>query len=74
MDSLQSVIVQDVALVEDLASFQTWIDRHGQSTSLIEIADKLQDANAQVSGYAFGGLDIQKYQSSLRVPFREKMA
>ncbi len=66
MDSLQSVIVQDVVLMEDLASFQAWIDGYGQGSSLTEIADKLKDAQALVSGYACDGLEVAENQSSSR--------
>ncbi len=53
MDSLKTVIVQDPVLLEDPESFQTWVDTYGQSASLGEIADKLHDAQVQVSEFTF---------------------
>ncbi len=60
MDLLKSVIVQarEVAFEWEVASHQAWIDRNGHNASLDEIADKLEDAKAEVSDYTFDGLEM----------------
>ncbi len=70
MDSLKTVIVQDPVLLEDPASLQTWVDKYGQSASVSEIADKLHDAEVQVSQYTPFALKVVQLQSSIRLPIR----
>ncbi len=67
LDSLKTVIAQDAALSCNLASCQAWIDRNGQTASLDEIADNLEDAKAEVSDYTFDGLRIKLSEFVCRV-------
>ncbi len=71
LDSLKTVIVQDPVLLEDPASLQTWVDTYGQSASLGEIADKLHDAQVQVSEFTFFALEVVQLQSYIRLHLHE---
>ncbi len=53
LNSFKCAIVQDPALLEELKSYKTWFDRYGETASLNEIADKLDEAQTRVSKHFY---------------------
>ncbi len=46
-------MVQNPALLRDLAPYKIWFDRNGGSASLKEIADKWDEAQTRVSKHFY---------------------